>query len=428
MYSTTVISSGKTSRGITIRDMNYVYVDRGGKTINASIYYGVEEVAGVASNTLISARSPYTHSSSYAVQNVYYGGSTIDTRIVGSGAGMYVDGGIASKTTINSGGYQGVLHGTAYETTVNSGFLEVSFGGTAVNARVASNSKTAITLYNGGRLEYSSNVTMGGTLEIVGVGNTINRLNTNTNSNIKFVLPGPKNKSDYGLTLSRDSKNNGIYSVVVSKRQKAGTYRLARHLSNANDTKYTIYMKSSASEPTQVGSATVNRNLSRNGMTYTLNSKSNSITLTVAIKAGLMRKGTTRNDTLNGGNDSDIFYGGKGNDTINGVNGRDVAIYDATAWGKDVIRKTSGTMTILFNGLEKRDILFKKSNGNMVITNRKDKSQTITVNSWNDSTHNVAYTDSINSFRSYLNQTNPTSSTINNVRKSTWQKAGLTAS
>ena len=425
MYSRTIISSGKTSRGIAIRNLDYVYVENGGKAVNTSIYYGVQDVSGIASNTLISASSPYSYSSSYAVQNIFCGGSAIDTRILGSGAIMVVDGGVARITTIDSGGCQEVYFGQAYNTTVNNGFLYVTFGGVAINANVANNSKAAIQLSTGGRLEYSSNVTMSGTLEIFGERNTINRLNTNTNSNIKFFIPGFSNNRDYLLTVDKSSKNNGVYSIVVSKIQQAGNYKLASNLNNSSSIKYTVYMLSSAHSQTKVGSATVNKSLTENGMTYTLNSKNNALTLKVALKAGRMLKGTTRNDTLTGNKHSDIFYGGKGNDTITGVNGRDVAIYDSTSWGKDVIKKTSGTMTIMFNGIDRHNILFKRSNKNMIISKRNDQNQKIAINNWDDHTHNVVYTDSIKSFKTYLNQTSPTTSTVNTVRKDVWQKSCL---
>ncbi|MBQ9406353.1 MAG: AIDA repeat-containing protein, partial [Desulfovibrio sp.] len=146
---------------------------------------------------------------------------------------------------------------------------------------------------------------------------------------------------------------------------------------------------------------------------------------TSATVAGAMKKGTAKNDTLTGNANSDIFYGGKGNDKINGKNGRDVAVYDTTAWGKDVIAKTSGTMTLLFNGVKAGQITKKQSGSTMTITRKSDKKQSITVNGWSDDTHNIVYASGMTAFNKYIKAAKPTTAQTTAARTQVWKKAGL---
>ena len=122
-----------------------------------------------------------------------------------------------------------------------------------------------------------------------------------------------------------------------------------------------------------------------------------------------------------------MFYGGKGNDTITGTNGRDVAVYNTTAWGQDEISATSGTMTLLFGKLTASDITKVKNGTDMVITRKSDSSQKVTVHGWNDATHNIVFTDTLTDFTKYLNAASPTAEQVTAARTEVWAKAGLAA-
>ncbi|MBQ9406099.1 MAG: hypothetical protein IJU37_05080, partial [Desulfovibrio sp.] len=138
-----------------------------------------------------------------------------------------------------------------------------------------------------------------------------------------------------------------------------------------------------------------------------------------------MRMGTAKADTLTGTVNSDIFYGGKGSDSITGKNGRDVAVYDTTAWGKDSIAKTNGTMTLLFNGLKASDIVQKLSGTTMTISKKSDGNQKITVQGWSDSTHNIVYASGMTAFNAYIKAASPTATQTTAARNEVFKKAGL---
>ena len=168
---------------------------------------------------------------------------------------------------------------------------------------------------------------------------------------------------------------------------------------------------------------------------FTLKSNKNVISLTIS-ESGFIKKGSKKNSNLIGskpkyvvkGYDylyNDIFYGGKGNETISGVNGHDVVVYDKTAWGKDVIAATSGSITLLFNGLKSKDITQKKSGKNLIITRKSDKKQQITVKNYTTSTHNIVYASGMTAFNKYISQSKPTTAQTNNARNEVFKKAGI---
>ncbi|MBQ9406789.1 MAG: hypothetical protein IJU37_08675, partial [Desulfovibrio sp.] len=159
---------------------------------------------------------------------------------------------------------------------------------------------------------------------------------------------------------------------------------------------------------------------------YAVNTgSSNSINLTVATAATKPYKGTTKTDKLTGTANWDVFYGGKGNDTITGVNGRDVAVYDTTAWGKDTIAKTSGSMTLLFKDIKASDIVKKVSGTTMTITRKGDASQKITVKGWSDATHNIVFASGMKAWNTYIGKASPTAAQVTAARNEVFKKAGL---
>ncbi|MBQ9405380.1 MAG: hypothetical protein IJU37_01415 [Desulfovibrio sp.] len=120
-----------------------------------------------------------------------------------------------------------------------------------------------------------------------------------------------------------------------------------------------------------------------------------------------------------------MFYGGKGNDTITGGGGRDVAVYDKTAWGQDTIAKTSGTMTLLFQGLKASDIVKKINGTTMTITKKRDASQKITVKGWSDTSHTLVFTSGMTAFNTFVKAASPTATQATNARNEAFKKALL---
>ena len=160
-------------------------------------------------------------------------------------------------------------------------------------------------------------------------------------------------------------------------------------------------------------------------MIYSVKTSGTQTNLTLAIKAGKMLKGTTGKDKLTGRAHSDIFYGSKGNDTITGKNGRDVAVYNKTAWGKDTIAKTSGTMTLLFKDLKASDIKKSLSGSTMTITKKSDSKQKITVKGWSNDTHNIVFGSGMKAFDKFITVTSPTTAQTTAARNEAFKKAGL---
>ncbi|MBR5734248.1 MAG: hypothetical protein IKX79_01735, partial [Desulfovibrionaceae bacterium] len=216
------------------------------------------------------------------------------------------------------------------------------------------------------------------------------------------------------------------FSVTAAKAQQTGSYKLSSKLDVANGTAFSIRLGTES-----LGTAKVNgAALSKHGVTYKVTEDSSSnVTLTLSLKAGstLKVRGTAGADTLTGTGNSDVFYGGKGNDVLAGVHGRDVAVYAKSSWGQDVIKATDGTMTLLFAGMKASDITQKKSGTSLVITRKSDSGQKITVQGWNDATHNIVFTDALTQFTKYVNAASPTTAQTNAARSEVWAKAGLAA-
>ncbi|MBR5051138.1 MAG: hypothetical protein IKX75_07400 [Desulfovibrio sp.] len=80
-----------------------------------------------------------------------------------------------------------------------------------------------------------------------------------------------------------------------------------------------------------------------------------------------------------------------GNDRIFGNGGRDCAVWGAEDWGRDTVAETSGTMCIVFSGLQASEVKTKLSGSTMTFTKKADASQKITVAGWNAETHSVVY-------------------------------------
>ena len=100
-------------------------------------------------------------------------------------------------------------------------------------------------------------------------------------------------------------------------------------------------------------------------------------------------------------------------------------MYGVGDWGRDIIAKTSGTMTLLFNGLKASDIVQQASGGNMVITRADDAQQSITVQGWNAASHKIVFGNNMQAVDNYLAAATPTAAQAKAAHNEAWKKAGL---
>lgn len=376
--------------------------------IGTIISGGTQELlpGSVASNTEIKANGQQICSNLFGYEYSLMGGgyTSIKNTIVSSGGKMIIADQrcTASKALILRGGS-----------------IEICSGGKAVS----------LTMNSGAKLSLAGNATVTGktnlngvALSVSSVGNKLGSVTTNNSTKVNYKLSGVAAKTTTPmLKLASNTTQNGQYTVSVKQTQGIGVYELSENLKQANGKSYTLKLGS-----TQIGTLKLNSGSSTvNGVTYSLRKSGTKINLNLAMKAGAMKRGNAKDNTLTGTQHSDIFYGGKGNDQLNGVNGRDVAVYDSTAWGKDTITKTSGTMTLLFKDLTAKDITKSLSNGKMTITKKNDTSQKITVNGWANATHNIVYASGMTNFNAYLKAASPTSTQQTKARTEVWKKAGL---
>ena len=100
-------------------------------------------------------------------------------------------------------------------------------------------------------------------------------------------------------------------------------------------------------------------------------------------------------------------------------------MYDRNAWGQDTIKATNGSITLLFRDLTAKDLKFNLDHGKMLITRQAHISQTITVEGWQNSTHNIVYGKNLNNFDSYIKVTHPSQAITTSARNEIWGKAKL---
>ncbi|MBR5734800.1 MAG: hypothetical protein IKX79_04615, partial [Desulfovibrionaceae bacterium] len=237
-------------------------------------------------------------------------------------------------------------------------------------------------------------------------------------------------ESGKAAMLTRSSgtqKLNATYAVSVWNGQQMGTYKLSSGFAVDAKKAFTINMSADPDIGAPVSKiATVKLgagSVVKNGVSYAVSTAKNVVSLTLAVSGGEMKIGNAKANKLAGTADSDIFYGGKGNDTITGVNGRDVAVYDKTAWGKDTVKATGGTTTLLFAGFKESDITQKWSGTSLVLT-RKGTSQKVTVEGAGNTT-TLVYTDTLTQFTKYMKAASPTTAQTTAARNEVWKKAGL---
>jgi Ca2+-binding RTX toxin-like protein len=260
-------------------------------------------------------------------------------------------------------------------------------------------------------------------LAVAGTGNTLGSVSLSAATQVSYdVSKLVASSTAYMLSLKTANKQYlGKFSVKVATGQALGVYELSKGIWQKNGATYSVYAGTKS-----VGTAKVNGLGRVNGSyVYSIASDaSHRIKLTVA-KAGSVKKGTAGANSLKGTANWDVFYGGKGNDTITGVNGRDMAVYGTGSWGKDVIARTNGTMTILFKDLKASQITSSLDGSTMTFTRKGVSGQTVTVNGWNSATHNVVFASSMPDFNKWATAATPTATQANAARTQVWQKAGL---
>ncbi len=324
--------------------------------------------------------------------------------------------------------------GTATTTTVQAyGVLTVN-GGTATTVSVAKNGSLtltkgtvkALTLAAGGKAQLNggsltgTTTLNGGVTTVAAAGVKVAKITAQTSAVVSYDISKQKAGGTTAMLAesTRQALNTG-YRIVTAKAQQMGAYKLSSKLNVAAGKKFAIYQGTA-----KLGTATLGTAKKLNGVSYTVSQASNVVSLKLAVAAGKMLKGTTGADTLTGTAHSDIFWGGKGNDIITGSNGRDVAVYDSTAWGKDTIKATSGTMTIVLAGIAKSKVTETTSGTTKTFT-LTGTSQKITVQGWNAATHKILYNQTLSSFNTYVKAASPTTAQTTKARSEVWQKAGL---
>ncbi|MBQ7607190.1 MAG: AIDA repeat-containing protein [Desulfovibrionaceae bacterium] len=460
-----IVTSGGVARGATVKTGGKQYISLGGVAVDTNVKSGGLQIvrSGRASGAML-----------YGSQNVSKGGVATSAAIFSGGRQYVHSGGKAVGTVVSKGGNQSILTGgLASATTLYGGQTLISSGGRACDVTVRGGKLIAkdgarissVSVKSGGKLSIAQgNVLAGisyvtsGTIDggtkaapvvlakkarltvdkaslrslhlniasasliAAGAGTTLGSLKGNAASIVKYDISTLKARGKVLLSIGQESSFDGKCSINTAKSQGMGTYKLSSKLDLADKKAVAITV-----DNVQQGSAKLNGSaVSVNGVTYTLKEKNSQITMTLALKKGELFSSTAAKNTFKGTSDSDIFFGGGANNTITGVNGRDVVVYDsATAWGKDVIQKTGGTLTLLFNGQSADDVVTRKRGSTMTITDKDDSSQKITVKGWNDDTHNIVFSDSLKSIAAFLATDSPSVSQQKKVCSEVWQKAGL---
>ncbi len=417
-----VVSSGGVANATSVKNGGFQAVSAGGVASATTISGGIQQVysRGVVNTATIQKGGILT---------LNKGAKATALKLQSSGSLVISSGGTASMASIANGAKLSLKAGG----TLNLAAGNVLYGKNSfTGATVTGGSKDKrVALAEESTLTVGTNTTMkklhlnisDATLNVTGIGNTLGSVKINKRTNVGYNVSKVKaSGTSCMLALSTvNSQKLGEFSVTVGKNQGIGTYELSTNIDQAKGTEYIVNLGT-----TKLGVAKLNStSLTKNGVTYSVKTSGTQTNLTLAIKAGKLLKGATKNDTLTGTSHSDIFYGGKGNDTITGTNGRDVAIFDTTAWGKNTIAKTSGTMTLLFKDLKESDIVKTSSGSDMIITKAKDAKQSVTIKGWSDTTHNIVFGSKMTAFNTYLNTASPTDKQITAARNEAFKKAGL---
>ena len=360
---------------------------------------------------------------------------SVDSQVIQNGGVLTVNnGGTLNSATINSGGKVEVKAGGT-TVSLNAKKGAILTGGTAKSKISLAHDLILAGNVNAKNFHAITTKVGGLKLKVAGNNNTLGSFKDNVDATYLQVSETYRTRLTYDisaaktgtnmLSLSTISKLRCYCTIQTAKKQRLGTYKLSKGLN--------LSFGKMASDPNgitiKVGSTSISaktgQTVKKNGMQYKLSLSNNQFNLSLGLVNGVMRKGTSKKDTLTGTANSDIFYGGQNNDQITGKNGRDVAVYDKTAWGQDKIGKTSGTMTLVFKDLKATDIKTALKNDTLTVTRKSDAKQTITVQGWSNSTHNIVYANGMTAFNQYLAATNPSQSQLTAARNEVFKKAGL---
>ncbi|MBR3879979.1 MAG: AIDA repeat-containing protein, partial [Mailhella sp.] len=378
----------------------------------------------------------------YGKQNIV--GSAYSAKIMKSGSQTIYAKGYAQGTTVSSGGKMVISGGgKSYKTTVKAGGSMTIHKGGFANTTTVSNvgelilssgaSAAALTVngssYLKGGVKLTGTTTVGGSLSVEGTGNSVGKLAFSSYGSVDFELVGISASSTaYMLSTSTSQALGGSETCIsVSSGQGFGVYELASGFTVSSAKDFVLVVDGMYSGTLNVGSS-----VTIGSVSYSLSKSGTKLNFTVAAQEGgpdcKMVIGTSKDDNpLHGTDSNDIFYGGAGNDTITGNGGRDVAVYDTNAWGKDTIAATTGTMSILFNGVSESDVTIRHLGDATFITRKSDGSQNIAVEGWNADTHNIVFGGTLSAFNTYLNAASPTQTQRDAARNEVWQKTGLLA-
>ncbi len=214
----------------------------------------------------------------------------------------------------------------------------------------------------------------------------------------------PGNKTAM-LVGTRKQALEARFSVIMTKLQKFGAYRLSSNFALAAKTAFTIKFGSTKKGVTELGGTPA----LIQGVEYAVSSKKDNVILKLSAVPGNIF--TSEGPVMKGTANCDIFYGCAGNDIASRKNiieigkGHDVTVYDKKDWGEDVIKQTKGTMTLVFAGVKKGQITKTLSGSTMTITRNSDPRQKITIKGWNDLTHDIVFTSAgaLKAFNTYVN-------------------------
>lgn len=437
------------------RYYGYEAVYSGGKALNATVSSGGR--LETWDKGLISTASIYSNGRII----VSDGGKATKVNIYSGGRAYISSGGSASSVAI-------FLHGQAI----------INNGGIASNINVQKNGilqtgngaiVSSFILSSGAKLKMNGICSMGGTIKMLsgaqistsGSGvlaflgqNTNIILNKNINlgsvyfamDKAKFVINYNNNNiykledtgfSNYTLNISnisskdtkvmlnsrRKSELYGAFTIVTKVNQHLGSYKLLSNIEIYSEKSFAIQQGIS-----NIGKAEINGDaISKNGLKYKISKVGKQIKLSISAIFGRMVTGLSRSNSLVGTSNCDIFYGTKGNDIIDGKNGRDVIVYDKNNWGNDVISRTQGTMTIVFNGIKSSDIKINKKGTSLIVERKGYSKQAITVRNWKTSTHSIVYGGVMTQFSNFVKSASPSAALKQKAKTEVWKKAGILA-
>ncbi|MBQ7739511.1 MAG: hypothetical protein IJT59_07650 [Desulfovibrionaceae bacterium] len=362
------------------------------------------------------------HSILFGKQIVQSKGTAQKTHVSSGGVEVVKRGGVASQSIVSSGGRQVVSNGgKSIEVVIKNGGVVSSLDGATIkNLTVSSGGQAKLI---SGNILGTTTIASGGRLDILGKNIKINKISAKSGSIISFKLSSSTPKAQNNFSLHKSRTYNGTYMVTVAKTQSIGSYKLSTNVQLTNKTDFSIFMGSKL----QGAFSLADNYLDSNGRRYSIIQKNNNVYINLKTKYGAAVFASEKNETLSGTTDSDIFYTGRNSCTVQGSNGRDVVVYD-TRWGNDLIKGTHGTITLLFTNVKQKNIVSSLRGSTMTITKKNDSSQKITVENWNEKTHNIVFSSGMSAFKEYVNTAEPSSDLKTAMRKEVWKNTGLSAS